>query len=185
MRFATLALLALTLPAAAQTRPLLLPARDVMVQYALTGTDGASTGSETWFYSASAQLFRIEAGRMDGYSLLGADNTLRAVNHTIRQVVKVERRPGGIFGVDSVFTRLGAEQVAGRDCTNWRVTAPGGATPPPEVCLTAQGVILRRRFGNTVATATAVTNLAPEQQPADRFALPPGYPVVIGQTLPR
>ena len=188
MRLPALVILALTAPgpSVAQTRPQTLPTRDVMVQYVMTqATDGTQIGGETWFFSTAAQTFRIEGSRGQGYSLLSVrDQSTRGVDHQNRQVVKLEPRPnsGSVFDPASVFTRLGSAEVAGRACTNWRITGAIASVPPigQTVCFTPEGVMLRRAFGTQIATATAVTNLSPEQQSADRFTVPAEYRVVTG-----
>lgn len=176
---ALLALLAGTAPGSARddNRPLLAPARDVMVQYRVLGREGTGSSLRVRF---SGEKLRVEPSAMKGYVIVdrAAGQALVVVE---AQHSYVEMPGGGTIARDLLlspkmrFTKRGTERVAGLDCTVWDVESPGGQTGT--ACITTDGVVLRGagqdpKRGSGSLEATEVT-YAP--QPPELFQPPPDY----------
>ncbi len=170
-----LAGLLLALPAAAQDRPRLEPARDVSVTYRLVGEQG----SVALAWRAAGRQARLT--NPDGsYLLLDlAANRAIMASDQHREFMALPAPPAtdgipGLLPPGARFTRQGSDRIAGQDCTVWAVAVEGTAG---RACITADGVVLRslgpgQGGGEAGLEATAVTYAA---QPATAFAPPRGY----------
>ena len=78
------------------------------------------------------------------------------------------------------FTRRGQDTVAGIACAEW--TTVDAAGEPTDVCITADGVLLRAlAAGRVLLMATSVRY---DSQPPEVFALPDGYKRLAAPPLP-
>ena len=160
--------------ALAQTRPQLIPTRDVDVTYRVT--QAGRTIEERVRWLAAEQLQRVDSS---GPVYMVVDHKARRltlVNTAKRTVLAMEaprRSPLDPDG-DAAFTNTGQDSVAGLPCTEWLMAA-GGAK---QLCVTDDGVMLRvRDAGRTVAEATTVqygqADPASFQVPTDFQNVPP------------
>lgn len=170
--FATIACAALS--AQAQERPKVLPDRDVTVIYR------SDAHVERVSYSASQRVFRRSHDDEPGFMLMDTrDGTMRLVSGKHRATVLMQGEfAEGPFPWSPVmrFHRIGQDILAGLPCTDWQMSVEAkSGTPAPEqgrVCLTADGVLLRFSFGESVEVASKVTYGS--QDPA-AFRVPAGY----------
>lgn len=180
MRAPTAALLLLALPAAAQERPVFVPARDVAVTYRVTA--GPATGREmTMAWLAAEQKLRVDMPQMGGWSVVDRRNGRMLVVMDAQRVVMEMPMQGGPGGLSipteppasARFTRTGTATVAGQPCTTWRYE---DGPNKGEACLTEDGVMLRSS-GGQVERAGAVEAVAIAYAPQDpgRFQAPAGY----------
>jgi hypothetical protein len=136
-------LLLLAAPAAAQERPpALFPARDVAVDYRAQAGAQGETLRTAWL--AAQERVRVEGP--NGWFV--ADRRARTGFLVMPGAGGVVELGAGAPAAGRIlpdfsgarFTRLGAERIAGLDCTLWRVEQAGARR---SVCLTAEGVMLR------------------------------------------
>jgi hypothetical protein len=179
---AALALGLATQPAAAQDRPTFLPTRDVGVTYRIA--DGQAAGQELRMAWLTAERkLRVDMPGGAGWSVVDqrAQRVLMVLDQQ-RVVMEIPAQggPGGFVlptepPAGARFTRAGRETVAGQGCTLWRYEdGPNRG----EVCLTADGVMLRSRGGQgggqqSVAVEAVAVTYGP-QDPA-RFQPPAEY----------
>ncbi len=186
MRAATLAaaLLALgTLPAAAATPqgpPATMPGRDVDVTYQVTAPGRELTQRMRW--DVTDHLLRVDPPSPGLYMVMDyARHEISMVQVQAKRVLQASgvgmAIPGSAPG-DAPFTRAGSATIAGLPCTDWQTKDAAGQ--PTEVCLTADGVLLRARIGGHTAMLARSVDYA--TQPASVFALPAGWP---RETMPQ
>lgn len=77
--------------------------------------------------------------------------------------------PGMPAGSD--YVHEGEDNVAGTPCTEWRTTDLAGQ--PVQVCISADGLLLRARVAGKVTIEAVSVHIGP-QNPAD-FRVPPGF----------
>ena len=188
MRRALPALLAslLALPALAQDRPPLTPARDVSVTYRTTGPGpGAGPGAAgpemrmSWL--VAEQKLRVDMPGGMGWSVVDQRaQKMFMVMEQQRVVMEVPMQggPGGLTiptqPPDSArFSRGGSATIAGIPCTIWQYQ---DGPSRGEACLTADGVMLRSSgtHGGQSGSVEAVAVAFGAQDPA-RFRVPDGY----------
>ena len=161
--------------AAVEDRPPAFPTRDVTVTYRLRRPDGQEvTTRNSWL--AAAQRVRTDSadGRfamvLDRRSLTGFQilldrgEVVPMAEPEVRRLLRV--------GEGSGYARLGADRVAGTDCTVWRFEG-GGQTIT--ACYTADGVVLRSQGSASGPGAEAISVTYGPQDPA-RFERPPTAP---------
>jgi hypothetical protein len=179
---ATVLLTALTLPAAAQEKPLFKPTRDVSVTYRMAAGQGAGGAQEmrmSWL--VAERKLRVDMPGGMGWSLVDeVAQKMSMVMDAQRMVMELPMRSstgGQLIPTQppetARFSRGATATVAGVRCTNWRYEDGGNRG---EACITDDGVMLRSQGtyeGHSGSIeATQVTYGA---QDAARFRLPQGY----------
>jgi hypothetical protein len=194
MRLAPFAIILLSLPAWAQDRPQLTPARDVTVTYRTSGEGEAQEMQMSWLTARG--LLRVDMPGGQGWLVTDTRGSSGfMVMEAQRTVMELPagRNPGAMATLrDSArYTREGADRVAGLPCIVWRIEE-GGATN--RACVTADGVMLRAATGGArQAVMEAVSVRQAPQDPArferprgfQSFQMPGGVPQGAGATLPR
>ena len=146
---ATLALAALSWPAAAQERPSLLPTRDVSVTYRADGSGrGPVEMRLSWLNAEETMRMDLPGGA--GWSLTDMrDGRVRMVIEAQRVVMEL---PPGSTGrnpaqpsASTRFRRIGSETILGHRCDVWHFE---DGEQRGEACITADGVMLRAQ-GNS------------------------------------
>ena len=188
MRLLPLAALLLATPALAQDRPRLEPTRDVGVTYRLVGAPEPAPGQAQPPGPMQVTLAWNAAGRQarmtnpDGSYLLADLTAGRGyiISDQHREYIVLPPPPpnGGVPGLlppGATFTRQGQEQVAGQECTVWRVAFQGSNG---RACITADGIVLRSvgSMGQGQSEAgLEAESVVYAPQPTSLFALPSGY----------
>jgi hypothetical protein len=186
----TAAVLLLGLAAAAPggsptPHPPFAPTRDVSVVYRLESPDAARPGGESseelhLYAEAGGRRLRLDTPDAGGYLLIDpAARTAAVVNPGLRAFMTVPLNPKlarGLLLLDpsATFTRQARATVAGLVCTVWAI---GGKAAAGSVCVTDDGVILRRVEGGDPARQSRLTALSvtyAPQLPA-LFAPPDGF----------
>ncbi|MFL1463347.1 hypothetical protein ACI6QG_14170 [Roseococcus sp. DSY-14] len=172
MTRALLLALLLAAPAAAQTRPSVLPTRDAAVTYRLSGAAQGQLQELRLSFLAARGLVRVDAapgawivadGRgRSGFMVIEAQRTVMDLPSEGNAAAALPRDTAS-------FVREGADSVAGLPCTIWRVTDEGRSS---RACLTEDGLLLRAESPQGRMEATAVSR-AP-LDPA-RFERPPSF----------
>jgi hypothetical protein len=169
------------LPAAAraQDRPNTLPTRDVDVTYRVSR--GGATVSERMRWLAGPGLQRVDPPGdamhmiMDHHS-----HHVAMVSDAHREVVETDAVGGALDpGAGGTFTRRGEDTVASIGCTLWDT---GGTKAPVQLCLTADGVLLRVKAGGATLVEATQVQYGP-QNPAD-FQVPADYRRVTPSATP-
>lgn len=173
-----LLLLAMAVPAVAQDRPAITPARDVAVTYRVT-VEGQPPGDMRMTWLAARRLMRMDMPGGPGWIVLdaGAGNAFMVME---AQRMVMDMPATGVAArmaprPDARFTREGPARIANTDCVNWRVAEPGQST---RLCLTADGVMLRSESLSGDGPARGLleaTQVTFGPQDAARFQRPSGY----------
>jgi hypothetical protein len=175
-RFATACLLlAVSTPALADDRPPNFPTRDVTVTYR---TD--SQRDVTMSFSAATHRMRIVGmGGQAGYAIIERDEGQMMLVIPARQMVMRMPEPPAMRNAMSLqafsqVARAGTATVAGVACTVWTVHGDRGEG---EICVTADGVMLRARGEGTNGHAAMMeaTNVDYGALPASEFEPPSDY----------
>ena len=175
MRTALAALCLVSAPAAAmaQDRPPVRPTRDVDVSY--RSEQAGQVIEQRSRFAATAQRMRLDTATPGLYMLVDyRANTMSLVSDPDRGAVDMPVPPTGVGpagGTSGSYVRRGQDQVAGLPCTEWEVQDNRGQ--PTLTCFTADGVMLRARYGAQVlaiATRVAYGPLDPAL-----FDVPSGY----------
>ncbi len=170
---AVLSLLTAT-AAFAQSRPQLIPTRDVDVTYRVT--QAGRTLEERVRWLAAEQIQRVDSSGPVYMIVDHKTRRLTLVNTARRTVLAMaapRQSPLDPAG-DAAFGNAGQASVVGLPCTQWRMPAGG----EKQLCVTDDGVMLRAQdAGTTVAEATMVrygqADPASFQVPADFQNVPP------------
>ena len=179
MMIALAALAIASVPAAGQEHPLILPTRDVTVDYLTTGGPGGGNEPRTMriFVAANGTKMRVETAAMPGSLIIDRiRNQMLMVMQQQHVYLEMPMDPSkaDIFLLHDAggFTRQGSEKLAGLACTVWTVHGGGGDSG----CVTADGVLLRGQSTvngqhfTLVATAVKYGKL-----PADTFQPPADF----------
>ncbi len=138
-------LIAVAMPAWAQSRPPSFPTRDATVTYT-TGNGRVITIS----YGAVGQHMRIQgmAGAA-GYVIVdragGTATIVEPARHMYMRMPESPAMRAGMMGSElrnATFSREGSDTVAGISCTMWKVTTTKGTG---DACITSDGLLLRAR----------------------------------------
>jgi hypothetical protein len=169
-----------------QERPNTLPTRDVDVTYRVTR--GGATMSERMRWLSGPGLQRVDPPGNVMHMIMDHHNHhVAMVSDARREVVETDVVGGALEpGAGGTFTRRGEDTVASLGCTLWDT---GTAAAPVQLCLTADGVLLRvRASGATLVEATQVQygpqNPADFQVPADYRRVTPSAPPGGGAPTP-
>ncbi len=173
-RFAsgTFAAIALVMPAAlAADAPALTPSRDVAVIYQTQ--QGATLLEQHMRWSAASRRMRIDPPTPGMFLLVDyAGHRMDIVREAERSVLEMDApstMPGIGAPMASAYARGGDDAIAGIPCVEWTATGRQGQS----ICVTADGVLLRVRFGTRVVATAAEVRYEP-QDPA-LFRIPAGY----------
>ncbi len=165
-------------PARADDQPATTPTRDVDISYRVAGPDGAAPAEQRVRWDAAGGRQRIEPPTPGLHSIVDTRaHHLASVRDKERLALEIDQSqarpaPGAAAG----YTRLGTATIAGLDCAVWR---EGRAADAPELCFTADGVLLRVvSAGKVMAEATRVT-YGPAN-PAD-FDIPADYRRIVAR----
>lgn len=176
MKRMLMTVLASLMPGLAAAAPVILPTRDVSVQYSLA-VPGQAVQTVQLFYNAALESARVVSE--NGYYVLANLPTGKAqlvvpALHAIVQAPNFSLLTGELFLAENAhFTRLGQGHYAGLACETYRIVDQNGTA---QACLTADGVVLHfsghDEHGGASLTALRV---AYGQQPASQFQPPPGF----------
>jgi len=173
------ALVGLVLPlglARAADAPVLIPTRDVAVTYRMDA--GGRVLEQRMRWSATVRRMRIDPPTPGIFLLIDyATHRMDVVRDPERTFVEMDA-PATLPGMGSSgesregrYVRGGGDEVSGMACTDWTThDTKGRAT---EICVAADGVLLRVRRDGRVLAGAARVEYGP-QDPA-LFQLPPGY----------
>lgn len=169
------AMLLAALPAMAQERPQLVPARDVAITYRAPQAGGDIRMS--WL--AAQGLMRLDLPGGQGWMVVAPQGEGAAFLVLPDQRLVMELPPGQAAearrlapGPEARFTREGAERIVNTPCTVWRVQE-GAQTG--RVCLTADGLTLRAEQVNQPDTRMEAVAIAHGPQDPARFQRPAGF----------
>jgi hypothetical protein len=176
----------------AQSGPPLAPTRDFIATYRMTGEQDMELRM-SWLTSGGVLRLDTPQG-----ALLQDTRRNRTTILMTEQRMFVEddsdedQGPGiGLVKPGSRVTRLGAERIAGHDCTVWRIEEPKedpeDEAEVTQACVTEDGVPLRtvEMRGKEEKSRTIATRLEYARQDPARFRVPEGYrpfdPSVLNQ----
>lgn len=181
-RIATLGLglgFAAVVPALADEHPVYMPTKDVAVVYALTRAAPGAPTEAHMYYSAASNRMRLDAPGQRGYVIIDrTKNQMLLVmsdQHLFMQTpLNADMASGFLLNDQMRFKRIGADKVAGENCTQWEVqsTRANGT-----VCVTDDGVLLSGRGQDKQGGAGALQakTVSYQPQPASLFSPPAGY----------
>lgn len=185
---AAIATLAAMLSFAAQARPVLHPARDVVVQYRVTGAHGPNQSAEvTIHYAGQGRRMRIEPAGRPSYMIVdGVADHMVMVMPDQQLYVEMPYNPQMLMNFqdkDATFSPQGTETIAGLRCTVYDVQSRGH---PGQICLTPDGVMLRAQ-GQDPSHHGSLEAIKVDYgaQPASLFAPPPGFRKLDTAHLPQ
>jgi hypothetical protein len=159
----------------AQSRPQLIPTRDVDVTYRVT--QAGRTLEERVRWLAAEQIQRVDSSGPVYMIVDHKTRRLTLVNTAKRTVLAMaapRQSPLDPASDAAAFANAGQASVVGLPCTQWRMSAGG----EKQLCVTDDGVMLRAQdAGTTVAEATTVrygqADPASFQVPTDFQSVPP------------
>jgi hypothetical protein len=179
--FVILAAFAVASPARTWAQPLILPLRDVAVEYRSSGMMPGPAGdlANTVMVRFTSDLGRL---RIDGpygrfYAILDID-AARLIVVMPEQRVYVDQPADpemmAVFqATDTEFRRVGADVVAGLPCTAYDAAINDRTG---QVCLTDDGVLLRARIaGLDHRPELDALSVTYARQPSRMFEVPAGY----------
>lgn len=166
-------------PALAADAPVLIPARDVAVTYRMNqpGQSGGQLREQRMRWSAAMKRMRIDPPTPGLFVLIDyAAHRMDIVRDPERSFVEMDAPATlpGLGGTDSPagrYARAGSDEVAGMACTDWSTRDTRGRAT--EICVTADGVLLRVRIDGRAQVEAARVSYAP--QDAAQFQVPDGY----------
>jgi hypothetical protein len=168
-------------PAMAWARPLILPERDVVVEYhsrgMVPGPSGTLTTNIMVRFAGGGERLRVDGPYGGFYALVDVtDARLIMVMPEQRIYVDQPADPdliGLLQADDPAFQKVGTDRIAGLNCTVYAAAINGHSG---HVCLTEDGVLLQAHIDEPdrrpELQAVSVT-YAP--QPSDLFEVPEGY----------
>jgi hypothetical protein len=165
------------LPALAQEKPPLFPARDVAITYRVTGPQAqAGIPGMTIAWLANQQLMRLDMGAM-GYMVADHRNQRGfMVMEAARMVMDIPMQQAmqqAGPSANATYRRTGTDTVAGLPCTVWSFQ-DGGSTGT--ACVTADGMMLRAQGSSGgQSSGMEATQVALGAQAPARFQRPQGY----------
>ena len=165
-------------PAVAAEQPVYLPTRDVTIDYVVTPQNREPEHARVAVAAGGAHL-RLDSEAVPGPVLIDRD---RATALLVYPPAKLfTELPSRGFRLDRLiaeghpqFTRVGASEVIGLRCTEYRIVASQGSGIG---CLTEDGVLLRGSGQDAKGHGGAVLATAVRYGPvpASAFRPPPGY----------
>jgi hypothetical protein len=164
--------------AAADPRPLLVPARDVTVAYEVT-PDGHAPIDVLVAIKAGGSRLRITSDTLPTTLLVDRSTERAAILvpmlHAYSDIKIGRYDPEQTVLKGANFTRGGAQRVLGHPCTEWHAASSDGTA---SACITSEGVILRAEVesdkrGQAVHLAATRVDFAPV--PDAIFVVPPDF----------
>lgn len=158
-------------PAPVGAKPTMLPTRDVDVTYDLK--DQGQVLHQRMRWDVKDKLLRVDPPVAGLYTIQDfGRNVMDVVRDQDRIVLEMPASRMVLPGADGgTFSLLGEDKVAGLDCTEWQLKDPGGLET--QLCVTADGVLLRLRAGERVLLQASSVAFA--TQPASVFQPPADY----------
>ena len=177
MRRLVLLVLLLALPARAET-PAATPSRDVDVTYRMAGDL-----QQRMRWDVTQHRLRIDPPLPDMFMLVDtAAQRMTMVNTRERSIIQLpSTAPVTPAAAGATWQRLGPDSVAGQACTTWRTQDVSGHDT--EICLTADGVMLRASGPQGVLVEAVSVRYAPADKAA--FDIPAGYKALQPQPAPQ
>ena len=178
-------LIAVAMPAWAQSRPPSFPTRDVTVTYQTQNGHDV-----TMAYGAAARRIRVSGmGAPGGYAVIERDGNQMFVvmpqQHMVMRMTEPPAMRGALtMQTFSGFAREGTTTIAGVSCTVWKVHGPRG---DGDVCVSADGVLLRARHlvsGGAPQTMMQAMKVDFHTLPAGDFEVPAGYRTMTMPAMP-
>lgn len=172
--------------AGAADQPAYLPTRDVTIDYVVTPRNREPEHARVAVEAGGSHL-RLDSEAVPGPVLIDRDRATAVLVYPPAKLFT--QLPSRGFRLDRLiaeghpqFTRVGASEVIGLHCTEYRIVASQGSG---QGCLTDDGVLLRGsgqdlkgRGGAVLATAVRYAPV-----PASEFMPPPGYQELPPGTL--
>jgi hypothetical protein len=177
-------------PTLSQARPLILPDRDVAVEYhsrgMVPGPPGALTTTVMVHFTSQAERLRVDGPYGGFYALVDVDGARLIMVMPSQRVYVDQPADPDLIAVlqapDPSFQKVGTEQIAGLDCTDYAAVVNGHSG---QICLTDDGVLLRAHIDDPdrrpELEAVSVT-YAP--QPPWLFKIPAGFHRLMLPNLP-
>jgi hypothetical protein len=169
------------MPNLALARPLIMPNRDVVVEYhargMVPGPSGALTTTVMVRFAGSGDRLRVDGPDGGFYALVDVENgRLIMVMPDSRIYVDQPADPDLIALLqadDSSFQRTGSTRVAGYRCTTYAADINGHSG---RLCLTDDGILLQAHIDSPDRhpELEAVT-ITYADQPSDMFEVPEGF----------
>jgi hypothetical protein len=178
------------LPVLSQARPLILPGRDVVVEYhsrgMVPGPVGTLTTTVMARFDSRSDRLRVDAPDGGFYALVDVDDARLTMVMPAQRVYVDQPADPDLLALlraeDLDFQKIGTDRIAGMDCTEY---AGAVNNHSGRVCLTDDGVLLRARIDDPdrrpELDAVSVLYAA---QPAGLFEVPPGFHRLILPRLP-
>jgi hypothetical protein len=155
-------------------RPLLRPAHDVDVTYALDAGNGAVL-HERLRWRAATQTLRVDPPTEGLYVIIDfvarRMSTVRTAERTVIDMAAPDNVTGVPDSAAGASVRQGTDTVAGLLCNDWDMTDAAGEAA--RVCLTDDGVMLRARAGARTLLNAETVSATPVDPAA--FRIPPEY----------
>ena len=173
-------------PAAA--RPLVVPQHDVDVSYAMSAPSASGVTIplvQRMRFSVAGERQRVDPPGNGTFMITDYGTGRMIVLQPEQRLATILPAPGGPIALHGPpatgdYRRLGTGSVAGVPCTDWATRDVAGHDSV--VCFTADGVLLRAmQAGRVLVQATRVEETP---QPAEVFAVPPGFRVQAAPSLP-
>ncbi len=177
-------------PARAQDLPLLLPVRDVAVEYQSSGmVPGPSGGLSTTVmvrFARDMSRLRIDGPYGRFYAIVDINTGRMFLVMPDQRIYAEQPADPNIMALfdpgSAAFTRVGTRTVAGLTCTSYDATVNARSG---RVCLTSDGVLLSARIADPdrrpQLEAMQVTYA---RQPGELFEIPRGFRRLDIPTLP-
>ncbi len=165
-------------PAGAADEPVYLPTRDVTIDYTVTSPNREPEQARVAVQAGGAHL-RLDSEAVPGPVLIDRDRATAVLVYPPAKLFT--ELPARGFRLDRLiaeghpqFTRIGAGEVIGLHCTEYRIVASQGSG---QGCLTDDGVLLRGRGQDMKGRGGAVLATAVRYGPvpASAFVPPHGY----------
>ena len=188
-KFLLLAMLAPAAPALADDEPLILPSRDVAVEYRTSGVmPGPSAEQDTVVarFASKSSRIRIDGSDRRFYMILDIDaERMIMVMPEWRLYMEKPADPGlmAMFQESGpALRRTGAEIVAGVRCMDYDAAVNDRTG---QVCLTEDGVLLRANiFDPDRRREVQAVRVTYAEQPEAYFDRPPGFARVDASKMP-
>jgi hypothetical protein len=184
----TFAALVAAASALAQERPMMLPVRDVAVEYhsrgMVPGPAGELTSTVMVRFASNRQELRVDGPYGRFYALVDINAALMMIVMPEQRLYVEQPADPGIIALlqGAPLWRIGAETVAGIPCTAYDATLNQHSG---RVCLTDDGVLLRAQIAEPDRRPELeAVNVTYGPQPARMFTIPAGFQKLNMPNLP-
>jgi hypothetical protein len=158
----------------AADKPPIIPQRDVDIQYQMASPQpGAPSLLQRMRWSVTTGRLRVDPPTPGLYMIVDYQgHRMQVVKPSDHAVLDMATAGPGLPGAAAgSYIQMGADQVAGLACTNWRTEDAAGQETV--LCLTADGVMLRASHGDRVLLQASTVTYGP--QDAAAFTAPDGF----------